>query len=125
MNTSLLTALRQLEVGCSPASLRMHANMGTTDYLAAKLLELVQSAFAEAQRPAGVDSPTLYIAVDLTMGILKTHIPVSVDVKVEILDLDEPDAPGLAARAIEHDSATSDRLEASPDYQSHTHYDLP
>ena len=68
--------------------------------------------------------PTIYIAVDLSRGVLKTHVPKDLDVIIDVLELDEPDALGLKARGIEHPASTSDRLEASSEYTTETHYEL-
>lgn len=77
----------------------------------------------QSPRPLkAVSKPTLYIAVDLTNGVIKTHVPKGLEIDIEILELDEPDAPGLKHRGIEHPASTSDRLECDSDYETEIHY---
>lgn len=93
-----------------------HANRGLDSggniYLQ---LNLIKTKAMEALK-----GPTIYVATNSRDGEVKVHVPRSLGAKVEFLECDEPDWPGLKARGIPHPLEESAALERNPAYETHT-----
>jgi len=60
------------------------------------------------------EPPTIHVTLHDAAGKVKVHVPRSLGAKVEFLDCDEPDWPGLKMRGIPHPTEESAALERDP-----------